>query len=112
MDSRENIMLMYVGFGLLLSVLAIPMILRKIKPNPFYGFRVPKAINNPEIWYEINAYSGYWFFATGLVSAVMAAVVYVLPGLDNASSSLIQAGVVFALLTIGIVMSFRRLSRM
>ena len=112
MDPRQSTLSMYIIFGFVLALIALPMMLRLIKPKPWYGFRVPKTMNNPEIWYEINAYSGYWFFATGLVSALMAAVMYALPGLDVATSSLVQAVVVFALLGVGIGMSFRKLSKM
>ena len=63
---------MFVGTGLLLSTLAIPMILKKIKPNGLYGFRVRKTMENPEIWYAVNAYSGKRLFGTGLVEVVAA----------------------------------------
>jgi hypothetical protein len=44
---------MFVVSGLLLCVLAIPMILKKVKPNFWYGFRVRKTLENPDIWYAV-----------------------------------------------------------
>jgi hypothetical protein len=58
---------MFIISGLLLCALSIPMILKIIKPNGLYGFRVKKTLENPEIWYAVNAYSGKWLLGTGLV---------------------------------------------
>jgi len=51
--------------------IAIPLILRKIPPNQFYGWRTPKAFKSKEIWYQINWYFGRDFFATGLVMFIL-----------------------------------------
>lgn len=48
----------YAFFGLLMLGLAIPLIRRKIRPNGAYGFRYASAMNDPEIWYPVNAYGG------------------------------------------------------
>ena len=58
---------MFIITGLLLSILSIPMILKIIKPNGLYGFRVKKTMENPDIWYAVNSYSGKWLLGTGLV---------------------------------------------
>lgn len=72
---------MFVFFGLLLSALSVPMILKKIKPNGLYGFRVRKTMENPDIWYAVNAYSGKWLFAAGLVEVVAAIGLAFVPSL-------------------------------
>ncbi len=46
----------YTGGGLLLALISLPLIAGKVKPNPFYGFRVPLTLENPEIWYATNKY--------------------------------------------------------
>ena len=53
--------------GLLLIALAIPMILHKVPPNRWYGFRVSRTLNDPAIWYPANAYAGKLLFIYGLV---------------------------------------------
>ncbi len=76
------LLLLFVFAGLLLAGISIPLILGKIPPNGLYGFRVKKTMENPEIWYPVNAYSGKWLLAAGLVEALAAAILYIIPGLS------------------------------
>jgi hypothetical protein len=76
------LMYMFLFTGVLLMVLSIPMILGKIPPNGLYGFRVKKTMENPAIWYPVNAYSGKWLLAVGLIEALAAVGLYYLPGLS------------------------------
>ena len=39
-------------------LLAIPLILRRIPPNPLYGLRVPATYKDEQVWYDANAASG------------------------------------------------------
>ncbi len=78
MESRLAITVMYVVLGLLMSGLSVPLILNRVKPNPWYGFRVPKTLSDPDIWYKANHYAGVRLFAAGLVCAAGAAAVYAL----------------------------------
>ena len=48
----ETILVLYAGIGLLLILVAIPLIRKKIKPNHLYGFRVPQTLNDPDVWYQ------------------------------------------------------------
>lgn len=43
--------------GALLIALNIPLARRKIAPNQWYGFRTPKTLSSPEIWYPVNEYA-------------------------------------------------------
>jgi SdpI/YfhL protein family len=45
-----------VCLGLILIGVSIPLLLGKIKMNYFYGFRIRKAFESEENWYEINSY--------------------------------------------------------
>jgi uncharacterized membrane protein len=44
--------------GLLLVALSVPMMLRRVPPNDFYGLRVPATIRDERVWYDANAASG------------------------------------------------------
>ena len=44
--------------GVLIIGISIPLVKRKIKMNRFYGFRIRKAFESDEIWYDLNAYGG------------------------------------------------------
>jgi len=77
MDNLNGIIsgftILFVFVGLLVAGLSVPMILRRVKPNPWYGFRTPKTLADEEAWYEANAYSGRLLLAVG-ISWVVAAV--------------------------------------
>lgn len=55
--------------GLVFVGLSIPLIQRRIPPNHFYGFRTPKTLANPTIWYEVNHVAGNDFFIAGALIA-------------------------------------------
>lgn len=59
--------LKYLGVGILLVVLSIPLILKKIPPNPIYGFRTKKTLSDKQIWYKANHYGGLQLFYAGLI---------------------------------------------
>jgi uncharacterized membrane protein len=46
----------FFGFGILLIIHSIPLYLKLIKPNKFYGFRLPAAFESDEKWFKINYY--------------------------------------------------------
>jgi len=50
--------LLFGGAGLLFITLSIPLIQGRVPPNSTYGFRTPKSLANPKIWYAINRISG------------------------------------------------------
>ena len=47
-----------IGIALLLAGLSLPLILRKVPMNHFYGVRFPQSFKSDKAWYEINAYGG------------------------------------------------------
>src|SRR5437764_89626 len=60
----------YLLIGCLFIVTAAPLVQGRVKPNPWYGFRVRKTLENPETWYAVNAYFGRRFAVAGLLIAV------------------------------------------
>jgi uncharacterized membrane protein len=76
------LVILFTGTGILLALISLPMIARKIKPNPFYGYRVRKTLENPEIWYDANEYSGRQLFVAGVVIAIFSMVLPFLPGIS------------------------------
>jgi len=59
--------------GLLFLGLSIPLILKQIPPNRFYGFRTPKTLSDPQIWYRANTFAG-WALAIASVVIILAEV--------------------------------------
>lgn len=53
-----SLYLLWVVTGLILIAVSIPLVLKKIPPNQWYGFRVPKTFSSDHIWYEANRIAG------------------------------------------------------
>jgi hypothetical protein len=98
---------MFLLSGVLLMALSVPMILRKIPPNGLYGFRVKRTMENPDIWYPVNAYSGKWLLAIGLVMVLASTGLYLIPGISLDVYSYAVLGVWVVVFTIGMVASVR-----
>lgn len=54
----------------LIAAASVPLILRCVGPNPIYGFRTPRTLSSPEIWYPANAFAGWALLIAAAVSAV------------------------------------------
>jgi uncharacterized membrane protein len=73
--------MIYTAGGILLILLSIPLILRRIPPNPVYGFRVQWTMGDPELWYAVNAYTGKWLSLVG-ASSILGAIGFLnIPGI-------------------------------
>ncbi|MFH1175790.1 MAG: SdpI family protein [Acidobacteriota bacterium] len=51
--------------GLLMIALAVPLYLRKVPMNGWYGVRIPRAFVSDHNWYEINWYGAKALFGYG-----------------------------------------------
>lgn len=80
---KIHMLILFVVSGLLLIGVAIPLILEKIAPNPLYGFRVRATLDNPDVWYPANKYSGWTLLVAGVLTIVAAVVLYFIPGLGD-----------------------------
>ena len=102
-----ELLTLYVAAGALLVALAIPLILRKIRPNALYGFRVAPVFDSDDIWYAANRYAGKWLAAAG--AAILAAAVgfYFLPGLTVDLYALACLAAFLLVLVPGLIFSLR-----
>jgi len=74
-----TITIAYAVIGLLLIGLAIPLILGKVRPNAWYGFRIRLTLDNPDIWYPVNARAGRQLCAAGVVVLTVALAALLVP---------------------------------
>ncbi|HOT91491.1 MAG TPA: SdpI family protein [Anaerolineae bacterium] len=104
-------MLFFVCTGLLLVGLSIPLLLRRIKPNYWYGLRVRKTLSDEHIWYESNAYMAKWLLFLGGLHTVVSFVLYFVPNLrTNLNAYAATCGIIFMLaFLLVIILSFRYL---
>lgn len=58
------------GLPFLLLLLGLPMALGKVPPNPWYGFRSPRALSSPDAWYPVNRLGGFSLMAAGVIAAL------------------------------------------
>ena len=62
----------FIGTGLLFILLGVPLTMRRVGPNGWYGLRVPATLADDWVWYEANARSGRDFVVVGLCQIVAA----------------------------------------
>jgi hypothetical protein len=101
-----TLMVLFAGSGLLLAAISVPLILRKIGPNPLYGFRVKKTLEDPAVWYPVNAYAARRLLVVGLVICISAILLFLVPGVDLLVYALANGGIALAGLLIAVIQSF------
>jgi hypothetical protein len=108
----QTLFLMYLVFGALLVGLSIPLLLDKIPPNGWYGFRVPSTLYNPDVWYKVNRYAARWLLLSGVVTIVAAIALYYLVELTVDQFAWLMLGIFAAAFVPGLLLSFRYLRRL
>jgi hypothetical protein len=106
------LMLLFAGTGLLLVGISIPLIQRRIKPNPWYGIRTRRTLNDPDLWYEMNVYGGKRLLISGLITTSAAIVLYFIPGLTVDGYTLGMTVCALGPLMVGVAQSLRYLNRL
>lgn len=69
-------LLIYFAVGLLVAALALPMMYDKIPPNGFYGFRTPRTLSDPNVWYPANRVAGRNLAVAGVIVSTTAVVLF------------------------------------
>jgi uncharacterized membrane protein len=67
MDEILITLLTFVFIGVVFIFLGIPLLLNKVKPNWFYGFRTPTTVKNKDVWYKVNKQVGRDFIIAGII---------------------------------------------
>ena len=91
----------------LLMVLAMPLVLRWIPPNRFYGMRTRITLTRPDVWYPANAFAGRAI----VIAAILSAVAFWLSPAGWLSSTWISNAILIGPLAAAIVLSYLRLRR-
>ena len=103
----------FAGLGLLMVILAVPMILGKVSPNSVYGFRTKKTKSDPEIWYPANAYAGKWLLTWGVVMIVVAILLpWLLPNLNEDSYAALFTIIILGGLLVVVLICWRYLRKL
>lgn len=96
--------------SILLLITAVPLAMRKVPLNPFYGFRVPKTRSSERIWYDANQVAGINMIVASCVTLAVWGVLCMAGGVDRANAVSMRVMMVPQL--VGLVVSCVQLSRM
>ncbi|MBN2208288.1 MAG: SdpI family protein [Candidatus Coatesbacteria bacterium] len=72
--TASHIGMMNLIVGLVLIGISIPLVLRKIPMNWWYGIRTREAFESDDNWYAINAHGSKWMIACGIILAAIGAL--------------------------------------
>ena len=78
---------------LLIAALSLPLALRLVRPNGFYGVRTVSTLRSPEQWYAANARAGIAGVALGLTGALIVHAIMRSRAMSDATKALVAAAV-------------------
>jgi uncharacterized membrane protein len=55
------------AIGIVLILSSIPLLLRWVRPNRFFGFRIPATLRDESVWYDTNALCARHMLVLGLL---------------------------------------------
>ena len=90
--------------------IAVPLVLRKVPPNVIYGFRTPKTLSNPQIWYVAN-YKGGINLIVASIAALLCWVVFILL-FDRSIAAVLSTGVFVAASIVATIVSLLQLRKL
>ena len=68
--------------SIFLILLSLPLMYEKVKPNPFYGFRVPATLDDPALWYPVNKFFAKRQLVVGVMEAIASFGLYLVKGIN------------------------------
>jgi uncharacterized membrane protein len=74
MNEVTIICLLFALTGILFIGLGIPLMLNVVPPNRFYGFRTPRTLRDPKIWYAVNRIQGNDLFLAGALVTISSVI--------------------------------------
>jgi uncharacterized membrane protein len=108
-----SVFLLYGIGGVFLIAISLPMMYAKVPPNGFYGFRTPRTMSDPYVWYPANRVAGRNLALAGLIVSTTALVVFSMRQSIHARTAALTLLIVsVASLTGAVIHSFMALPRM
>ncbi len=104
----STLFLFYFGIGLLSIIISLPLLFEKVKPNPIYGFRIRKTLENEAIWYAVNKHFAKRLLVSGACQlAACVGLYFLVPSLSVDAYSLIVLAVFAVSFTAGMIQSWK-----
>jgi uncharacterized membrane protein len=108
-----SVFLLYGIGGVFLIAISLPMMYDKVPPNGFYGFRTPRTMSDPNVWYPANRVAGRNLAVAGAIVSTTALVVFAMhKSIPPRTAALTLLIVSMASLIGAVVHSFIALRRM
>jgi SdpI/YfhL protein family len=74
MDAMAMLRTLFIGLPALMFALGVPLALRLVPPNRFFGFRTSTTFSSLDAWYQINYATGLAMMAAGVAGGLFALV--------------------------------------
>jgi uncharacterized membrane protein len=104
-----SLFILFTASGLLLTILGFPLLFKKVKPNPWYGFRTGSTLADPRVWYAVNRYAAVRLIIAGISFLVSTLIFYFVPGISVDEYAVACAAVFSIVMTLGIIQSVKYL---
>jgi hypothetical protein len=105
-------LILYAVVAVVMVLAAIPLMKHKIPPNHWYGFRVPATLNDPGLWYKVNAYAASGLLWVGIMTLISAVALYVFPGLNTRTYRFACTAILVTGVCVNLVKTFRFLHKL
>lgn len=83
---------LFPAVGLILVALGWPLAARRVRPNRWYGLRVPATLANAQVWYEAKAMTGRDMMTLGTVLVLVALALPRMAGVTGSTYAVVWAG--------------------
>ena len=68
---RTMLRALFIGLPALTFALGIPLVLKLVPPNRFYGFRTTTSYSSADAWYQLNFATGLALVVAGIVAGLL-----------------------------------------
>lgn len=68
--------------SLVLAALALPLAARWVGPNPLYGLRIRRTLQDERLWFKTNALGGWLLVAVALLGVGLSMVGWTILGIS------------------------------
>jgi len=82
---------------------AVPLALRKVPPNRWYGFRTKRTLSDTQFWYEVNSRGGMNLVVASAIA--LAARFFLMQTMDPAIASFVSMAVLVGAMLIACFLS-------
>jgi uncharacterized membrane protein len=104
--------LLFAGIGIVSILVGLPLARRLVRPNRWYGLRVPATFADEHVWYEANAVAGRDLMALGTLLLLVALVLPRVVPVSVPAYAAICAVVLVIGATIGMIRAWRLANRL